>query len=100
MAQLTLRIDDELARRLKQVAAEQQRSVNAYAAAVLGAAVDPELAEDELQRVRERLARAGLLAEVGSPSPRHRPRSAAVAAAGRRAARGTPLSDLVGEGRE
>lgn len=97
MAQLTLRIDDGLARRLKDVAAEHGRSVNAYASSVLSAAVDPDLAGDDAQRVRERLARAGLLAEPGravEPPPRE-----AVAAASRRAGRGRPLSDLVGEGR-
>lgn len=98
MVQLTLRIDEAVARRLKAVAAAQNRSVNAYAGAVLSAAVDPELATGEAERVRERLAQAGLLAPA-SPSSRSRPDEAAVQRARRRAGRGQPLSDLVGEGR-
>lgn len=97
MTQLTLRIDDALAQRLKAVAREQGRSVNAYAAAVLGAAVDPELAGDEAARLRERLGRAGLLAAPGRQVAA--PPAEAVEAARSRAARGRPLSDLVSEGR-
>lgn len=97
MGQLTLRIDDELAQRLKAVAAESGRSVNAYAGAVLRAAVDPDLAGDEAQRLRERLARAGLLAATGAAHPGPEPK--ALAAARRRAGRGRALSDLVSEGR-
>jgi hypothetical protein len=49
--------------------------------------------DDELQRLRERLARPGL---VVTPSPpRQRPDRQAVAAARRRAGVGTPLSELV-----
>lgn len=97
MAQLTLRIDDALAERLKQVAAEQDRSLNAFASGVLAAAVDPDLAGSEIERIRERLARAGLLADAGPPAVR--PPEAAVTAARRRAGQGPPLSDLVREGR-
>ena len=98
MVQLTLRIDEALARRLKAVAAAQQRSVNAYASAVLRAAVDPDLVTDEAMRVRERLAQAGLLAPP-SPSGRSRPEEQAVRGARHRAGQGRPLSELIGEGR-
>ena len=98
MQQLTLRIDDELARRLKVVAADRGDSVNAFASAVLQAAVDPDLAGDEAQRVRERLARAGLLASVEA-GDRERPPRDAVNAARARAGSGRPLSELVTEGR-
>ena len=71
--------------------------MNGYATAVLAAAVDPELAGDEATRVRERLARAGLLA---APSPAARkPSEAAVARARQRAGKGRALSELVSEGR-
>lgn len=98
MRQLTLRVDERLLVRLKDVAARRGQSVNAYAGAVLGAAVDPDLANSELERLRERLARAGLLADapaskVAVPSARELAR--AKAAAGR----GRALSDLVSEGR-
>lgn len=98
MVQVTLRLDESLARRLKEVAAHRGQSVNAFASAVLGAVVDPDLAGDEVARLRERLDRAGLLcvapAVDGPPADPD-----AVRAAGRRAARGRTLSDLVVEGR-
>jgi hypothetical protein len=98
MHQLTLRIPDLLAERLKQAAFEQQRSVNSYATAVLEAAVDPELAGDEAARIRERLARAGVLAATVRPA-RSRPDDRAVRSARRRAGKGRALSDLVSEDR-
>lgn len=98
MRQVTLRLPDELTERLKRAAAEQERSVNAYAAAVLAAAVDPDLAGDEAARVRERLAQAGLLAGTAHAG-RDRPPEPAVAAARARAGGGRPLSELVSEGR-
>jgi predicted transcriptional regulator len=98
MRQVTLRLPDELADRLKEAAREQGRSVNGYASAVLAAAVDPELAGDEATRIRERLARAGLLAPP-SDGARRRPSKAAVARARRRAGKGRTLSELVSEGR-
>ncbi len=64
---------------------------------VLDAATDPDLAGDEADRVRERLAAAGLLIQ---PRPRPgRPDAAEVAAARSRAGRGTPLSEIVSAGR-
>lgn len=97
MHQVTLRLPDELAARLRQTAAESGRSVNSFATAVLSAAVDPELAGDEASRVRERLARAGLLTPPGSS--RSRPDPDQVRRARRRAARGKPMSEIVSEGR-
>lgn len=97
MVQLTLRVDEALARRLKATAAEHGRSVNSYATAVLQAAVDPALAGDEVERMRARLSQAGLLAAAIPVA--ERPAQTAVQRARRRAARGRPLSDLVSEGR-
>lgn len=97
MRQLSLRIPDMLADALRARAAERGQSVNSYATAVLGAAVDPDLAGDEAERLRERLARAGML-ERSAPS-RGRPDATAVRRARSRAGSGTPLSELVGEGR-
>lgn len=98
MRQVTLRLPDDLADRLKEAAQAQERSVNGYATAVLAAAVDPELAGDEAARVRERLARAGLLAPT-SAAARARPSKAAVTRARKRAGKGRALSELVSEGR-
>jgi uncharacterized protein (DUF1778 family) len=98
MRQLTLRVPEELAERLKGAARDREESVNSYAVRVLSAAVDPDLAGDEITGLRERLARAGLLLSperIATERPSARALSRARAAAGR----GRPLSDFVAEGR-
>jgi hypothetical protein len=99
MAQLTIRCDDELKAVVTDAAARQNRSVNEYVCWLIRAANDPESADSERARVRERLARAGILVEV-SPLAAARPSAASVAAAGKRAAKGRLASDLVSEGRD
>jgi plasmid stability protein len=99
MAQLTIRLDDELAREVKAHAAVLGRSVNRWIVELLAAAVDPELEESDAQRTRARLERAGLLAK---PRGRRRtaPPSRARAASARKAAgAGRSLSSLVSDGR-
>lgn len=97
--QLTLRIDPALAADLKLAAQREGQSVNAFATAVLGAVVDPDFAGTQSERIRERLARAGLLA-TDLPEDNREPIDAdALRAARRAAARGTSLSDLVHEDR-
>lgn len=98
VAQLTLRIPDRVLPDLKQAAAASGKSLNAWATAVLTAAVDPNLAGDEAERVRERLARAGLLMVVPERGLRHPPADA-VARARAVAGRGRPLAELISEGR-
>lgn len=71
--------------------------MNDYVTAVLDAATNPDLAGDDVGRLRERLARAGLLA-TGRRS-RTRPPAGQVARARAAASRGTSLSRLVDEGR-
>ena len=93
MAQLTVRTTDELVDRVRAAANRVGRSMNEYVVAVLGAATDPDLAGDDAERIRERLARAGLLAPTGET--RRRPDVDAVAEARTAAGRGTPLSDIV-----
>jgi hypothetical protein len=93
MSQITWRAPDELVEKVRRAAEQQGRSVNEYLTRLAEAAVNPDLADNELQRVRERLARAGLVATTGSP--RRRPEPQALAAARRRAGSGTPLSELV-----
>jgi plasmid stability protein len=98
MAQLTLRLDAELVEQLKRVAATAGQSVNRYAGDVLRAAVDPELEGAEVDRLRARLGRAGVL--VATSPVRDAPGDAeALAAARRRAGSGRSLADLVIEGR-
>jgi predicted transcriptional regulator len=99
MHQLTLRIPEELAGRLRDVARARRESVNAFAAAVLAAAVDPELADDDAARTRERLARAGLLAAEPPRSKARAPGNKELGRARRAAGRGRKLSDLVAEDR-
>ncbi len=98
MAQLTIRVPDELASDVKAHAVASRRSVNSWVTAVLEAAVNPELAGSEAERLRARLARAGLLA-VPERAGVTAPDAAAVRRARRRAGRGTPLSALVVEDR-
>lgn len=96
--QLTLRVDAALAVGLKCAATERGQSVNAFATAVLRAAIDPDLAGAEAEKVRERLLRAGLLA-ASQPGPRSAIDPQALGDARRAAGRGTPVADLVGEER-
>jgi hypothetical protein len=98
MTQVTLRLPDALVGRLKQAAGHRGQSLNSWATLVLTAAVDPDLAGDPAARLRERLARAGLLAPL-EPGARTRPDAARVARARAAAGKGRALSDLVSEGR-
>jgi len=95
MGQITVRTSDELVDRVKAAAADSARSMNEFVEFVLRAVTDPDLATDEADRVRARLRLAGLLAAEGHVTTGARPDHAAVAGARRRAARGTPLSDVV-----
>lgn len=67
MAQVTWRAPDELVDRVRMAAADQQRSLNDYLTRLAQAATNPDLADDDLARTRERLARAGIPA---APGPR------------------------------
>ena len=98
MSQLTWRAPEELVTQLKAVAAREGRSVNDYMTRVLRAVVDPDTADDEMTGLRERLARAGILAAPEAARPR--PDPLLVAEARREfAASGVPASDVVAEQR-
>ena len=97
MAQLTIRTSEELLDRIRTAAASRGGSMNDFVTRVLDVATDPDLNTDETDRVRERLAHAGLL--VTHKAPRCRPAGQAVAAARAAAGAGRPMSDLIGDGR-
>lgn len=99
MAQMTIRVPDELLERVRRAAEDTDQSMNEYVATTLRARVDPDLAGTEVDRIRERLAHADLLAEGGPSHARH-PDPDALARARAAAGRGTSGSDLVSEGRE
>lgn len=94
---MSWRSSDELAERVRLAAKASGRSMNEYVTAVLEATTDPDLADDEAEALRARLARAGLLAPPGRP--RTRPSRASVERARAAASRGTSLSGLITEGR-
>jgi len=96
MAQITIRAGEDLILRVKQCAAEEGKSMNEYVTIVLEVATNPSNASTAGERVRERLARAGLLAEL-PPFEGVRPSRAEFEAAAREAAQGTPLPDIISE---
>ncbi len=99
MAQLTVRLDETLARAVKAQAGAVGRSVNSWVVAVLGAAVDPELEDSDSARTRARLKRAGLLATPRGRGPSARPDRRRVEQARKAAGKGTSLSSLVSDAR-
>jgi predicted transcriptional regulator len=99
MTQITWRAPDELADRVRQMAARNHRSVNDFITRVLDAATNPDFAGTEVEQIRERLARAGMLASVPPQRDRRRPDEDALDRARRAAGGGTPLSDLISRDR-
>lgn len=100
MTQLTLRIPESLAQELKAAARSREMSVNGFAAAVLEAAIDPDLAENSMERLRGRLARAGLLENPVFEVSGRRPPADRVIVARKKAGQGkSSLSEIVSEGR-
>jgi hypothetical protein len=97
MTQVSWRAQEELVERCRAEARQRGRSLNEFMTSVLDAATNPDLAGSEAERVRGRLAAAGLL--VQAPSRPDRPDPAKVAAARSRAGQGAALSDVVSAGR-
>ncbi len=95
---MTWRVDDEILERVRRQARDRGRSLNEWVTEVLSAVSDPESAGSEAARIRERLQAAGLL-EPTVIRPRRRVDPTRLAAARVAAGQGTPLSDLVTEGR-
>jgi plasmid stability protein len=99
MAQLTVRVDDALADDVRTHAAAAGQSINGWIISLLRAAVDPELDASDVDRTRARLARAGLLATPSRHAGAEPPDPESVRRARRAAGAGTPLSQLVADGR-
>ncbi len=99
MAQMTIRLDDELADQVKTYADGMGRSVNSWVTAVLRTAIDPEFADTAAERTRGRLARAGLLAPPARPLALAPPDTAKLTTARRAAGTGTPLAEIVSDER-
>ncbi|HET8931257.1 MAG TPA: hypothetical protein VFN21_11415 [Acidimicrobiales bacterium] len=96
--QVSWRADEELVERAKRRARELNTSLNGYISFVIDTATDPEAAGSEAERLRERLAAAGLLAQ--SPPPEGpTPTADELDDAMRAAGTGIPLSDYVSAGR-
>lgn len=98
MAQISLRISDDLANDLREEARSRKLSLNGYLTFVVTTAVNPEMAGSQADQLRERFRRAGLLAEWTAPAG-ERPSRDEVKRARDQASQGTPLSELVSEGR-
>jgi hypothetical protein len=99
MRQITVRASDDLIERVKAAAQRRGESMNEWVVLVLESATDPAHVGDRAEQLRERFRRAGLWEE---PLPRAAapPDPDLVAAAGRRAGRGKPLSDYIVEDRD
>lgn len=99
MQQFSVRLSDERADAVRRLATVRRRSINQTFEDLVAAATDPATAADDIAALRERLGRAGLSFDVSAlpdvPAPDERELERARAAAGR----GTPLSELVSEGR-
>ncbi len=95
---MTWRAPDELLERVRRQAQERGRSLNDWVTAVLSAASDPATAGSDAERLRERLAQAGLIDPATGPA-RRPPETAKVSAARAAAGRGTTLAEHVRDNR-
>jgi hypothetical protein len=99
MAQISLRISDELAEDIKSDARRRKLSVNGYITYILRSASDPEFGGSEAERVRERLRRAGLLEEWDGEPEIEPPTQEEFEQARAAASKGKSLTDLLLEER-
>jgi hypothetical protein len=99
MEQFSVRLSDERGRAVRRLAAARGASINQTFEDLVAAATDPAFADDDRQAMRERLARAGLVFDVSSLPDVDAPTEAELARARAAAGRGTPLAELVSEGR-
>lgn len=98
MHQFSLRVPDELGAAVKAQAEQRGQSVNGFVVSVLTAVTDPAHVADDAARLRERLARAGILAAGGPPHPRPADRESFLAARARAGA-GVSSAELIADDR-
>lgn len=99
MHQFSVRLSDEHGAAVKRLAQARGRSVNQTFEDLVVAATDPSHAGDEIQSLRERLARAGFVVDhVWGQAP-SRPSDDELARARAAAGVGTALSEIVAEQR-
>lgn len=99
MEQFSVRLSDERGRAVRRLAAARSVSINQTFEDLVAAATDPALADDDRQALRERLARAGLVFDITAIPDVDAPTEAELARAAAAAGHGTPLAELVSEGR-
>lgn len=99
MEQFSVRLSDERGRAMRRLASARGASINQTFEDLVAAATDPALAGDERQALRERLARAGLVFDLGVLPDVTPPSEGELTSARAAAGRGTPLAELVSEGR-
>jgi predicted transcriptional regulator len=99
MQQFSVRLSDEGAAAVRRLASARGRSINQTFEDLVVAATDPAHAGDELAELRERLARADLTFDVSTIPDAQVPSDDELERARAAAGRGTPLADLISEGR-
>lgn len=99
MQQFSVRLRDRHGDAVRRLAAARGRSINQTFEDLVAAATDPALAGDELLALRERMNRAGLSLDLDQLPDTPAPSAAELRRARAAAGRGTPLSELVSEGR-
>lgn len=99
MQQFSVRLSDERATAMRRLAGARGRSINQTFEDLVAAATDPHHADSEADRLRERLARAGLSVELSALPDVVMPDEDALRRARAAAGRGTPLSQIISEQR-
>ena len=99
MEQFSVRLSDERGQAMRRLAAARGASINQTFEDLVAAATDPALADDDRQALRERLARAGLVFDLAALADVEAPTEEEFARARAAAGRGTPLAQLISEGR-
>jgi hypothetical protein len=94
MGQMSWRVTDEVLERVRRQAHAQGQSLNEWVTLVMQAASDPAYATTDAERIRERLAAAGIL-HVPTPVTRKAHSRKAVSKARAEAGEGRSLADIV-----